>query len=227
VYDQEEGTVRGTRLGRASVAVLAVTAAIAIGALLAVSDHGDTASAAETSSQAVTVARAALPAAARDVHGDRGGELLSVDLRGDGSAEVMFYDYATGLTHQITVDSGKVSEDQAAPGMQPPASSDETAAAFGIALRAPQPLPFTITFAQQQGVPLVSADQVMVNAEAWAARGSGSSAAGGDAGDAVSACATDRCMQLVVATAAGEYLDTSDFVVDLSAGRVLHLKGAS
>jgi len=189
----------------------------ASGIAFAVVGHGDTASAAGTVTQVVSIAQTALPASARDVHGKRSGELLSVDLQGDGSALVMLYDYASGLTHQITVDSGRVSDEESAPRMRPPASGDETAAAFGIALRAPHPLPFTATFAEQQGVPLVSADQVKVDAEPWTP----------ERGDTPSACTVDRCMQLRVATAAGEYLDTSDFVVDLSAGRVRRVKSAS
>jgi len=213
------------------VAAAVVAVALAAGAAaIAFSGHGAAASAAETVTQAVAIARDALPATARDVHGKPGGELLSVDLQGDGSAQVMLYDYATGLTHQVTVDSGKASADQSAPRMQPPASSDETDAAFAIALRAPHPLRFTTTFAQQQGVPLVSADQAKVDAEAWRAgdtSAGGTSTGGAGARHAASICATHRCLQLVVATAAGEYLDTSDFVVDLTAGRVLRLQEGS
>lgn len=209
-------------LGSAS-AVAVLTVAVAV--VVTVSGHGATASAAETVSQAVAAARGELPASARDVHGDPGGELLSVDLRGDGSAQVMLYDYATDLTHQVTVDSGEVTADQAAPSMQPPASSDETAMAFAIAVRAAHALPFTATFAEQQGVPLVSADQVKVDAAAWRASDSALVAAGGArARRAAAVCMTHRCMRLVIATAAGEYLDTSDFVIELSAGRVLRLK---
>jgi len=204
------------RSARAVITAVAIATVTAGGATLTLDGHGNTASAAETVTQAVGLARSALPESARDVQGKAGGELLSVDLRGDGSALVMLYDYASGLTHQVTVDSGKVRSDESAPQTRPPASGDETAAAFGIALRAPHPLPFTATFAQQQGVPLVSADQVEVDAEPWTP----------SADDAASACASDRCMQLRLATAAGEYLDTSDFVVDLSTRHVLHVKSA-
>jgi len=205
------------RSTRAAVAAIAIATVTAGGATLAVDGHGNTASAAETVTQAVSLARTALPESARDVQGKSGGELLSVDLRGDGSALVMLYDYASGLAHQVTVDAGRVSSDVSAPRTRPPASGDETAAAFGIALRASHPLPFTTTFAQQQGVPLVSADQVKVDAEPWMP----------SADDAASACTSDRCMQLRIATAAGEYLDTSDFVVDLSTRHVFHVKSAS
>jgi hypothetical protein len=211
--------VRGTARIRV-LALIVVALAVAGGGAFAVAGHGEGAAAAETATQAVTIARSALPSTARDVRGDPGGELLSVDLRGDGSAQVVLYDYAADRAHQITVAGGEVTADRAASGVQPPASGDEVADAFGIALRSPSPLPFARTFAEQQGVPLVSADQVHVDAEAWTPSDPDSA---GDAG----VCGVHRCLRLVVATAAGEYLDTTDFVVDLSMGRILHTTSGS
>lgn len=217
--------MRGRAFILVAVAAVVVAAVAVGGTAIAGSRDGGAPSAAATVAAAVSLARAALPATARDVHGGHGGELLSVDLRGDGSADVVLYDYAANRTHDITVRDGEVVSDRAAARAQPPASGDEIAAAFAIALHASPELPFRATYAAQQGVPLVSADQVQVEATIWTAAdpttpGTGAAGRG-------SVCGLHRCVQLVVATAAGEYLDTTDFVVDLSAGRVLRLRGAS
>jgi hypothetical protein len=200
------------RLALATAGIAAV--AVVAGAATALATE-DQASPADVVAAAVDTARSSLPAGAIDVHGDSGGELLSVDLLGDGSAEVMLYDYAANLTHELTVRSGEVLDDRAGR-VQPPPSHDEAISAFGIALERPDPLPFASAFAQRQGVPLVSPDQVSVVAGAWT----------GDDSRAATDCGRHRCVQLVVATPAGDYLDTNGFVVDLSAGRVLELRAS-
>ena len=202
----------------------ALIALVAGGAALASLTHALSPGAAE--SAAVRIARTALPVTARDLHGEPGGELLSVDPRGDGSAQVLLYDYATDRAHQVTVESGAVATDRSAARTQPPPSADETATAFGIALHASRPLSFVTTFARQQGVPLVSADQVQVEADVWVAprTGSADAASAPRAPRGASVCGVHRCVRLVISTAAGDYLDTSDFVVDLSADRVFRAR---
>ncbi|HEY0890813.1 MAG TPA: hypothetical protein VGE38_14500 [Nocardioides sp.] len=193
------------------MATVGLVGAAAVGgtALASVSDERK---ASEPLGAVLAAARSALPASAADVHGELGGELLSVDLPGDGSAEVVLYDYAADLTHQITVRGGDVVDSQTAR-VQPPPTATEATAALGIALDRPLPLPFAAAFAERQGVPLVSPDQVSVIAGAWTTDGSGAAAD----------CGHHRCVQLVVATPAGDYLDTHDFVVDLSTGTVINL----
>ncbi|MFT4286360.1 hypothetical protein [Nocardioides sp.] len=209
------------RSARVRAGVVSAVALVAVGgtilaATARTSGAGDTGDA----GRAVAIARQSLPASARDVHGDPGGELLSVDLRGDGSAEVLFYDYAADRAHQVTVSEGRVSADRSAAGLQPPASSEEARTAFGLASAAVPALRFTQAFAAQQGVPLVSPDQVQLEAQAWLAAGQAAASS-----PEASGCGAHRCVRLRIATAAGTFLDTSDFVVDLSAGRVLSLEG--
>lgn len=195
------------------VAAVGLVGAVAAGGTALASVSGER-EASQTLDTVLAAARSALPASAVDVHGAPGGELLSVDLPGDGSAQVVLYDYATDLTHEITVRSAAVVAERAGR-VQPPPSQTEATTALGIALDRRRPLPFAAAFARRQGVPLVSPDQVSVLAGAWV---------GADGVPVGADCGRHRCVQLVVATAAGDYLDTSGFVVDLSDRRVISLR---
>jgi hypothetical protein len=195
-----------------------VAAALAVGGAAALSGRAQSPDLAP--SDAVHIARAALPESSRDLHGEPGAELLSLDQRGDGSAQVLLYDYAANRTHQVTVASGAVISDSSGVRSQPPPSTGEAVTAFGLALRSLPTPSFVTTFARQQGVPLVSADQIRLQASSWVAPDAGSADAERLPRRAL-VCGDHRCLRLVIATAAGDYLNTGDFVVDLSAGRVI------
>ena len=84
-----------------------------------------------------------------------------------------------------------------------------------IAINTELPLPFAAEFEASEGVPLISPEQVGYVAGAWIYDGSTS---GG------SSCGIDRCARLMVTTPSGNYLGTSDFVVNLSTRTAISLE---
>lgn len=157
-----------------------------------------------------------IPAGATDVRGKPGPQLLFTDLPRIAEAEgdrrlaaVMLYDYTSDRAYQVLVDlteSEVLSADSDAT-LQPPPAADEADAAFQLALKTDEELIFRGQFESETGVPLLSTDQVLYRAGVWTH--DGTTAQG-------QTCGENRCVQLVVQTPSGGYLDTSDFVVDLS-----------
>jgi len=157
----------------------------------------------------------ALPGDATDVRNRPGLEVLFVDLPPADNrvtsrrALVVAYDYTSNATIQTLVDleSGVVENQRRAPGVQPPPSADEAEAAVTAAIESGMPLRFIADFEASEGVPLVDREQVGYTAGSFVHDGTPE---GGKE------CGRDRCVQLLVRTPAGTYLDTTDFVVDLS-----------
>lgn len=165
-----------------------------------------------------------LAAGAMNVRGEAGWEMLAVDIPDDDvdnksrRAVVTLYDYASDTTVVQLVDlsKGRVTKSRSVGRLQRPPSADETNAAVTIALAANPPLTFRADFEASEGVPLVSPKQISAVAGVWTHDGVAR------AGDE---CGKQRCVRLIVATTAGRYLDTTDFVVNLSRRDIVRLGG--
>ncbi|MFI5430071.1 hypothetical protein [Aeromicrobium sp. UC242_57] len=162
-----------------------------------------------------------IPDDATDVRGESGPEFLYADLPDDvdgtgRKALVVLYDYTGNKTyHQlVNLKTGDVTS-KSAQRLQPPPSPDEAKTATTIAINADPALPFSTQFAESEGVPLISSEQVGYVAGAWTF--DGTTVRG-------KSCGTDRCVQLMVKTTSGIYLSTLDFVVNLSTGDVISLE---
>lgn len=173
---------------------------------------------------AIRLAQEAMPASARDVLGNRGGEVLIADLppvedRGIGRrVAVSVYDYSTDRLHQILVDlsTASVVRSREASGVQLPPSIAETAIATQVALAADPAPAFVEEYRRVTGASLVVAEQVHAVAGVWR---NVVDAAAPDGPTKV--CGVDRCLQLQLALPSGQYLGTQDFAVDLSSRTVL------
>jgi hypothetical protein len=157
---------------------------------------------------------------ARNVRGQAAPEHLYTTLAdGDGrrTARVVLYNYATDQAHHIDVDlaTGRVVNERAADSLQPPPSLDEADAAAEIAVGHNPPLDFADVFEASEGVPLLAAKQVSYRARVWTY--DGTTRHGRE-------CGRQRCVQLIITTAAGTFLPTQNFVVNLSASSVVHLE---
>lgn len=156
-----------------------------------------------------------IPASATNVRGEPGVEFLYADIPDDidtpgRKAVVNVYDYHADVGHQLVVDlaAGKVVSAKSADDLQPPTSTDEADVAMEIAIaQAAEDFAFKTEFEAAQGVPLVTTDQVEYVAGTFVF--DGTTAKGKE-------CGVDRCAQLMVQTASGTFLNTWDFVVNLS-----------
>lgn len=158
-----------------------------------------------------------------DVRGDKQAQVLFVDLprlseaSSDRVAVVMLYDYATDLASQVTVNlsTGRVLGSDSDAELQPPPAPDEADAAMRLAIESDIKLAFTREFEESNGVPLLSLDQVGYRAGAWKyVEGSRDG----------KQCGKHRCVQLLVQEPSGSYLDTGDFVVDLTQRSIVTLE---
>lgn len=163
-------------------------------------------------------------AAARNVAGDAGPQVLSVDLPSPGEARgaerlaiVVAYDYARDrlAQHLVSLSERQIVSSASKAGVQPPSVPDEADTALQFALSSDADLSFREQFLQTQGVPLFTADQVRYVAGTWTY--DQSTVAGKQ-------CGTHRCVRLLVQSPTGDYFETGDFVVDLSARTIVKLR---
>lgn len=163
-----------------------------------------------------------IPDTATNVRGEAGPQLLYADIpdtdvdAGGRTAIVVLYDYTHDKTYYQSVDlkTGTLRRSEAGTRLQPPTTSDEADAAIAIALGVARPPRFVAEFETSESVPLISAEQVSYVASSWVFDGTTASGA---------ECGMDRCARLMVTTPSGAYLDTTDFVVDLSEGDIVRL----
>jgi hypothetical protein len=169
------------------------------------------------------LAREAMPAQARDILGEPGGEPISADLpplaerTADRRVVVALYDYTTDELHQLLLDltHDTVVERQATQELQLPPTETEASTALELAITA-KPVPaFVAQYRQVNGTPLLNPGQVTAASGIWLAEAARPTAA------ETQVCGLHRCVQLLIALPTGEYLDTQDFVVDLSTRTVL------
>ncbi|MFD1826106.1 hypothetical protein [Mumia zhuanghuii] len=178
----------------------------------------------EESGYAIRVAQGddSVPASARDVRGESMPEFLYADVPTDvdssgRKALVVLYDYTADTTYHQTVDlrAGKVVESLSAASLQPPLSAGETETAMRHALEAEgETLRFTREFERSEGVPLLSEEQVSYVAGVWTYDGTT---------DGGRECGAERCAQLGIRAPSGTYLDTTDFVINLSDRSIVRL----
>jgi hypothetical protein len=160
-----------------------------------------------------------LAAQARDVAGKAGPEYLSAELDESGgrTADVYFYDYKTNkLFKQIVdLDSGKLTKSYDAAGLQLPAAKREVTAAFDLLLADPLGAEFKTAYRTTTGKDYAGPDDVAVTAHIYHARPADTGAA---------QCGKHRCLQLVVESANGVFIDVNDIIIDLSGRTVARLK---
>lgn len=163
---------------------------------------------------------ASVPADATDVLGEDGPEFLYADLPDVGAgydgriAVVSLYDYTHGVAYDQVVDleAGEVVKSVDSDVAQPPTSATEADVAMQLAVDATANLLFKEEFEAGMGVPLIETDQVEYVAGAWVF--DETTPKGQECGD-------DRCAQLMVSTSTGVYLNTWDFVVNLSTKKIV------
>ncbi|CAM3412905.1 hypothetical protein NODU109028_15805 [Nocardioides dubius] len=165
-----------------------------------------------------------IPTSTRDVLGKAGPEVLLVGLpdeetAGRRIAVVSLYDYAADRGYQQRVDlaSGAVTSRHAR-GLQATISPTEAEVAIQIAIDQSAGLRFATEFEAAQGAPLVAPEQVHFVAGTF--RFDGSTLAG-------DACGRQRCAQLLLQLPSGAYLNTSDFVVNLSTRDVVRINAGA
>lgn len=177
---------------------------------------------AEETGYAIHVAStdSSIPADATDVRGKSGPEFLYADLPDVGEdhdgrvAVVSLYDYTHDVAYDQVVDlgAGKVIDSTKSDVAQPPTSATEADLAMKLAIESEADLFFTSEFEENMGVPLIETDQVDYVAGAWVYDKTTSKG---------QECGKDRCAQLMVSTASGAYLNTFDFVVNLSTQKIV------
>lgn len=178
---------------------------------------------AEETAYAIHIAtkRGAIPQTATNVNGQPGAEFVNLhlphDVDGGGrQGVVILYDYTENKSYRQLVDLavGRVIRSEASLGVQPTATPDEAKAATALAIGHEPTLRFVEQFEEIQGVPLVAPEQLAFRSGTWVH--DGVSAAG-------KSCGADRCMQLILSTPQRVFLNTQEFVVNLSKREVTEL----
>jgi len=174
--------------------------------------------------RARTIATTALqhgtPRGLRTAEGAQGAEYLDTDLvdTPDATAdaprrvEVLFYDYGHDQVVKQTVNlaTGTVEHTDTATGVQPPPSNDETRQAAALLIKDPLGKGLRTDFkAATKGQDLTSPDQLRLRGLSFNT-GEQSAPAGLDK------CGRNRCVRLFTQAKNGPWIDTTDYVIDLS-----------
>lgn len=150
----------------------------------------------------------------------RGVEYLDADLVEPPDAavsaprrvEVLFYDYGHDqlVKQTVNLDSGTVERTDTTTGVQPPPSSDETRQAAALLIKDPLGKGLRTDFtAATKGQTLTSPDQLRLRGMSFDT-GEQSAPAG------LGKCGRNRCVRLFTQVKNGPWIDTTDYVVDLS-----------
>ncbi|CAL9647523.1 hypothetical protein [Streptomyces sp. enrichment culture] len=166
--------------------------------------------------QAALAGDRTLRTTSEDVRGRDGTpQFLTVDLgetaeHGARRAEVLFYDYRDDRAVKKTVDlgSGRVVRTQSAIGVQPPPSHQESREALKVLLASPLGDGLRQDFEAATGMPVGEGDRLAVQGLVYERRGTAGPA---DCDGA------HRCVRLFTQIKDGPWIDTRQFVVDLSA----------
>ena len=161
----------------------------------------------------------ALASGAQNVAGEAGPEYLSaeVDFEGAGrQAELYFYDYKTDRLIKQVVDlkTGKLAKSFSAAGMQPPASEREAAVALDLLLADPRSADFKEAFQKATGKQFAGKDGLVPTAHVYKAK---------PADKGASQCGKSRCVQLIVKTADGHFINVPGLIIDLSGRKIARL----
>jgi hypothetical protein len=163
---------------------------------------------------------AELKAQAQDVAGQAGPEYLTAQIATEGGtrrADVYFYDYKTDKLVKQVVDlsAGKLTGSYSAAELQMPASKQEVSAAFDLLLADPLAAELKDAYQKATGKAFAGKDGLVLNAHVYKARAADSGAA---------KCGKHRCLQLVVETPDGLFIDVNQIIVDLSGRTVARLR---
>ncbi len=161
-----------------------------------------------------------LAANAEDVTGKAGAEYLSaeVDVEAGGrEAELYYYDYKSEKLFKQVVDlkAGKLVNSFSAAGMQPPASEQESRTALELLIADPAGNTLKEAYRAATGKSLSGTEGLVPTAHIYTAK---------PADTGAEKCGRNRCVQLIVATADGQFLSVSEFIIDLSGRTVARLK---
>lgn len=150
----------------------------------------------------------------------QGAEYLDADLVDAPDAttaaprrvEVLFYDYGHDqlVKQTVNLDSGTVEHTDTATGVQPPPSNDETRQAAALLIKDPLGKGLRTDFtAATKGQTLTSTDQLRL-------RGMSFDTDEQSAPAGLEKCGRHRCVRLFTQVKNGPWIDTTDYVVDLS-----------
>jgi hypothetical protein len=150
----------------------------------------------------------------------QGAEYLDADLVDAPDAttaaprrvEVLFYDYGHDqlVKQTVNLDSGTVEHTDTATGVQPPPSNDETRQAAALLIKDPLGKGLRTDFtAATKGRTLTSPDQLRL-------RGMSFDTDEQSAPAGLEKCGRNRCVRLFTQVKNGPWIDTTDYVVDLS-----------
>jgi hypothetical protein len=160
-----------------------------------------------------------LAAGAQDVNGKAGPEYLAAELDTENGreAELYFYDYQTEKLYKQVVDlkTGKLAKSFSATGMQPPASEQEAKVALDLLVADPLSAGFKEAYRKATGEQFTGTQGLVPTAHIYTAK-----PADRGAGD----CGKHRCVQLIVQTGDGHFINVTEIVIDLSGRTVARLK---
>ncbi|MET7700521.1 MULTISPECIES: Tat pathway signal sequence domain protein [unclassified Streptomyces] len=164
--------------------------------------------------------------ASKNVEGDRGPQRLGIDLaepdeneiddpNAPRRADVTYYDYKDDslVTRTVNLDTGKVEGTDTQHGVQPPITRDESIEAAKLLIADPLGAGLKADYKDATGKKLTSPEQqLMLTSMVYRAN------SGAPAG--VADCGKHRCVRLFPKIKNGAWIDTRDFVIDLSARKV-------
>lgn len=170
---------------------------------------------------AEALAARALPASARTLAGEPGGELLSVDLASldpdttTRPVTVTYYDYAADevLAVRVELYSGQVKGTDEAKGLQPAPAPSEAYAATKLLIESSDGRKLGTEYTAMTGHAITADDLIVTGGSYYST----------SVTRADDACGRHRCVELQVQEPSGTYLSTADYVVDLSAQKVIVL----
>ena len=170
--------------------------------------------------KARTVALTPQLAGAQDVTGKAGPEYLAAELKDEGAgrvAELYYYDYKSDKLIKQVVDlkTGKLIKSFSAAGMQPPASKQEARTALELLVADPLSADFKAAYRKATGQQFSGTGGFETTAHIYTAQPADRGAA---------QCGKSRCVQLIVETADGHFINVTHIVVDLSGRKVARLK---
>ncbi len=163
-----------------------------------------------------------------NVRGARGPQRIDVQLAepeadevDDASAprraDVTVYDYQddTLVTRTVNLDTGKVERTATQRGVQPPLSLAEQAEAAKLLIADPLGADLKADYKDATGKELTSPNQLQLSSMVYRAAPGGSAS--------VEKCGEHRCTRLFPKVKNGPWVDARDFVIDLSARKVIRL----
>jgi len=134
----------------------------------------------------------------------------------DRIADVYFYDYArdTLVQKSVNLTDNEVVDTVESTGAQPPPAAPEAEAAADLLVDSPVGAGLRQDYEAATGKELTGAGQLQVQGMTYTARP-------GDSGG-LEQCGEHRCVRLFTRVKDGPWIDTRDFVIDLSERKVHH-----